>query len=68
MQGVVIFVGYIIAKVLRGIVTNIVTSLKIQSLVGKAGISNQTQVANICGYISVSSRANHSDYHGLKRP
>lgn len=47
--GVVIFVGYIIAKVLRGIVTNIVTSLKIQSLVGKAGISNQTQVANVAG-------------------
>lgn len=47
--GIIIFVGYIIAKVLRGIVTNIVTSLKIQSLAGKAGISNQTQIANIAG-------------------
>lgn len=47
--GIIIFVGYIIAKILRGIVTNIVTSLNIQSLAGKAGISNQTQIANIAG-------------------
>lgn len=47
--GVIIFVGFVIAKILRGIVTNIVTSLNIQSLAGKAGISNQTQIANIAG-------------------
>ena len=47
--GIIIFVGYIIAKILRGIVTNIVTSLNIQNLAGKAGISNQTQIANIAG-------------------
>lgn len=47
--GVIIFVGYVIAKVLRGIVTNIVTSLKIQNLAGKAGIGNQTQIANVAG-------------------
>lgn len=47
--GIIIFVGYIIAKLLRGIVTNIVTSLNIQNLAGKAGIGNQTQIANIAG-------------------
>lgn len=47
--GVIIFVGFVIAKILRGIVTNIVTSLNVQNLAGKAGISNQTQIANIAG-------------------
>ncbi|GGL95029.1 hypothetical protein GCM10010099_09000 [Streptomyces cinereus] len=47
--GVIIFVGFVIAKILRGIVTNIVTSLNVQNLVGKAGIGNQTQIANIAG-------------------
>lgn len=47
--GIIVFVGYIIAKILRGIVTNVVSSLNLQSLVGKAGISNQTQVANVAG-------------------
>lgn len=47
--GIIVFVGYIIAKILRGIVTNVVSSLNLQSLAGKAGISNQTQVANVAG-------------------
>ncbi|ECE0941598.1 hypothetical protein ZP13_26005, partial [Salmonella enterica subsp. enterica] len=47
--GVIIFVGFVIAKILRGIVTNIVTSLNVQNLAGKAGIGNQTQIANIAG-------------------
>lgn len=42
-------VGYIVAKILRGIVTNLVASLNIQSVAQKAGISNQTKLANMAG-------------------
>lgn len=49
VAGVLFFVGFIIAKILRGIVTNVVSSLNIQGLAGKAGISNQTQIANVAG-------------------
>lgn len=46
---IIVFVGFIIAKILRGIVTNVVSSLNLQSLAGKAGIGNQTQIANVAG-------------------
>lgn len=49
VAGVLVFVGYMIAKILRGIVTNVVSSLNIQNLFGKAGIGNQTQIANVAG-------------------
>lgn len=49
VAGIIVFVGYIIAKILRGIVTNVVQSLNIQGLAGKAGIGNQTQFANLAG-------------------
>lgn len=47
---VVIFgVGYVIAKILRSIVTNLVSTLNIQSVANKAGVSNDTSIANIAG-------------------
>ena len=49
VAGIIVFVGYIIAKILRGIVTNVVQSLNVQGLAGKAGIGNQTQFANLAG-------------------
>lgn len=49
IAGLVFFVGYIIAKILRGIVTNVVASLNLQSVAQKAGISNQLQIANLAG-------------------
>lgn len=49
IAGVILFVGYLIAKILRGIVTNVVASLNIQSVAQKAGIANHTQLANMAG-------------------
>lgn len=49
VAGILVFVGYVIAKVLRGLVTNVVSSLNLQSIANKAGISNQTQLANVAG-------------------
>lgn len=49
IAGVLFFVGFIIAKILRGIVTNVVASLNIQSVASKVGISNQLKLANIAG-------------------
>ena len=61
--GVIIFVGFVIAKILRGIVTNIVTSLNVQNLAGKAGIGNQTQIA--CFFIATSSLMNPRQNHSV---
>lgn len=47
--GLFFFVGYIVAKILRGIVTNLVASLNLQSIVQKAGIGDQFQLANVAG-------------------
>ncbi|MFB2538577.1 mechanosensitive ion channel [Acinetobacter sp. c3-l95] len=47
--GLFFFVGYIVAKILRGIVTNLVASLNIQGVAQKAGISDQLQIANVAG-------------------
>lgn len=49
VAGIILFVGYIIAKILRGIVTNVVASLNIQSVAQKVGIGNQTKLANMAG-------------------
>ncbi|MFW2177766.1 MULTISPECIES: mechanosensitive ion channel [unclassified Moraxella] len=49
IAGVLLFVGYVIAKIVRGIVTNVVASLNIQSVANKAGMGNQLQIANIAG-------------------
>lgn len=49
VAGVLFFVGFIIAKILRGITTNVVSSLNIQALTDKAGISNKIQLPNMAG-------------------
>ncbi len=43
MAGIVFFVGYIVAKIVRGIVANMVASLNLQGFAEKAGISNNRQ-------------------------
>lgn len=54
MAGVVFFVGYIVAKIVRGIVTNMVTSLNLQGFAEKAGISNnrENSLPNIAGSLA----------------
>lgn len=52
MAGLVFFVGYIVAKVVRGIVTNLVLSFNIQALASKAGISEQNSLPSIAGSLS----------------
>ncbi|ELA09566.1 TM helix repeat-containing protein [Moraxella macacae 0408225] len=49
VAGVLFFVGLVIAKILRGIVSNVVASLNIQALTDKAGISNKMQLSNMAG-------------------
>lgn len=49
VAGVLFFVGLVIAKILRGIVTNVVASLNIQALTDKAGVSNKMQLSNMAG-------------------
>ncbi|WP_199508273.1 MULTISPECIES: mechanosensitive ion channel [unclassified Psychrobacter] len=52
-KAIVVFaVGYIIAKVVRGIVTNLVMSFDIQRLASKAGINEQNSLPNIAGSVA----------------
>ncbi len=44
-----LFVGYIAAKILRGITTNLVAATNVQSLVSKAGVSEKTSLPNLAG-------------------
>ena len=52
IAGVVFVVGYIIAKVVRGIVTNLVSTFDVQKLATKAGISEQNSLPNIAGSLA----------------
>jgi len=52
IAGVVFVVGYIIAKVVRGIVTNLVSTFDIQKLASKAGLSEQNSLPNIAGSLA----------------
>jgi hypothetical protein len=52
LAGVVFFVGYIIAKVVRGIVVNLVSTFNVQELASKAGLSNQNSIPNIAGSLA----------------
>lgn len=52
MAGFVFFVGFVVAKVVRGIVTNIVAGLNLQALANKAGISEQNSLPTIAGSIA----------------
>lgn len=50
IAGVIGFVGYIVARILRGIVTNVISTLNLQSLLDKAGLK-ATNLANIAGMV-----------------
>lgn len=50
--GIVLFIGYIIAKVVRGIVTNLVSTVNVQELASKAGLSEQNSLPNIAGSLA----------------
>jgi hypothetical protein len=52
LAGVVFFVGYIIAKVVRGIVVNLVSTFNVQELASKAGLSNQNSIPNVAGSLA----------------
>lgn len=52
LAGVVFVVGYIIAKVVRGIVTNLVSTFDIQELATQAGLSKQNSLPNIAGSLA----------------
>lgn len=49
IAGVLFAVGYIIAKVLRAIVTDVIAGLNIQSIAERAGISDHTRLPKIAG-------------------
>lgn len=52
IAGVVFVVGYIIAKVVRGIVTNLVSTFNVQELATKAGLSEKNSLPNIAGSLA----------------
>ncbi|SNT70990.1 mechanosensitive ion channel [Psychrobacter sp. LV10R520-6] len=52
IAGVVFVVGYVIAKVVRGIVTNLVSTFNVQELASKAGLSEQNSLPNIAGSLA----------------
>ncbi|MFL1732948.1 mechanosensitive ion channel [Moraxella oculi] len=52
MASLVFFIGYIVAKVVRGIVTNLVAGFNIQALASKAGISEKNSLPSIAGSLS----------------
>ena len=52
IAGVVFVVGYIIAKVVRGIVTNLVSTFNVQKLASRAGLSEQNSLPNIAGSLA----------------
>lgn len=49
IAGVIFFIGFIVAKIIKGIVTNLVSSLNIQALATKVGISDQNSLPKIAG-------------------
>ncbi len=52
IAGIVFVVGYIIAKVVRGIVTNLVATFDVQELATKAGLSEKNSLPNIAGSLA----------------
>ncbi|VEG12332.1 mechanosensitive ion channel [Moraxella cuniculi] len=52
MAALVFFVGLIVARVVRGIITKVVAGLNIQTLAAKAGVSNENSLPNIAGSLS----------------
>lgn len=47
--GVIFFIGFVVAKIVKGIVTNLVGSLGVQKLAIKAGLSEKNSLPNIAG-------------------
>lgn len=52
IAGVVFVVGYIIAKIVRGIVTNLVSTFDVQALATRAGLNEQNSLPNIAGSLA----------------
>ncbi|WP_435949871.1 mechanosensitive ion channel [Psychrobacter sp. DM8] len=52
IAAVVFVVGYIIAKVVRGIVTNLVSTFDVQKLASRAGLSEENSLPNIAGSLA----------------
>lgn len=50
--GIIFFVGYVIAKVVRGIVTNFVSTFNVQEMASQAGLSEQNSLPNIAGSLA----------------
>lgn len=49
VAGVIFFVGFVVAKLVKGIVSGLVQSLNIQALASKAGISEKNSLPSIAG-------------------
>lgn len=52
MAGFVFFVGFVVAKIVRSIATNLVAGLNIQALASKAGVSEKNSLPNIAGSVA----------------
>lgn len=52
IAGVIFFIGYVVAKIIKGLATNVVRSLNIQALASRAGISEQNSLPNIAGSLA----------------
>ena len=50
--GIILLIGYVIAKVVRGIVTNLVATFDVQALASKAGLNDQNKLPNIAGSLA----------------
>lgn len=48
---VIAVVGYMVAKIVRGIVTNVVSGLNLQALAQRGGLSEQTNLPSVAGTI-----------------
>ncbi|WP_133141436.1 mechanosensitive ion channel, partial [Moraxella caviae] len=52
MAGFVFFVGFVVAKVVRGIVTGVVSGLNVQAIAQKAGLSEKNSLPGIAGSLA----------------
>ncbi|MDO5650638.1 MAG: mechanosensitive ion channel [Moraxella sp.] len=50
--GFIFFIGYVVAKVIKGIATNVVASLNLQEIAKKAGVGEQNNLPNIAGSLA----------------
>lgn len=52
IAGVIFFIGLVVARIIKGIATDLVGSLNIQALASKAGISEKNSLPNIAGSLA----------------